>query len=125
RPRGRYSRVNPRLGFVYELRDGIDLYGNASRLFEPPTNYELEDEASGTGAVLAPMRGTVLELGARGGRERGERTALRWEVSLYRATIDDEILSVDDPFAPGTSLSANVDRTVHAGVEAAFGADVR
>jgi hypothetical protein len=37
---------------------------------------------------------------------------------------DGEILSLDDPLAPGTSLSANIDATVHAGIEAVLGAEL-
>jgi iron complex outermembrane receptor protein len=33
-------------------------------------------------------------------------------------------MSVDDPNAPGTSLSANIASTTHAGIEAAFGAEL-
>lgn len=43
-------------------------------------------------------------------------------VSAYYAQVRDEILSVEDPAAPGNSLSTNVDRTTHAGIEALAGA---
>ena len=45
-----------------------------------------------------------------------------WDVSAYYARLDDEILSVDDPAAPGNSLTANIDQTIHAGLEALLGA---
>jgi iron complex outermembrane receptor protein len=89
-----------------------------SRLFEPPTSFELEDNVAGGSATLSPMRGTVIEIGSRGERDLTAASSLSWDVSLYHAAIDDEILSVDDPAAPGTSLATNVDETVHAGVEA-------
>jgi iron complex outermembrane receptor protein len=65
------------------------------------------------------MQGSVFEIGLRGAGG-GANGSFNWDVSLYRAGIDDEILSVDDPLAPGTSLSTNVDQTVHAGIEALF-----
>src|SRR5690606_8164355 len=67
--------------------------------------------------ALKAMKGTVLEVGTRG---HGELAAARWdwEATAYYARIDDEILSVENPAAPGTNLASNVDRTVHAGVEA-------
>ncbi len=121
-PSGRFTRFNPRAGFIRSIGNHVSLYGNLSSLYEPPTNYQLEDEASGSDAILNAMRGTVLEVGA-----RGEGTLLRdgvlfWDVALYRAGIRDAILSIDDPEAPGTSLSANMDRTTHAGLEAIVGA---
>jgi iron complex outermembrane receptor protein len=95
----------------------VDLFANASRLYEPPTNYELEDEASGGSSILDAMHGTVLEVGTRG-RSTASAIAWSWEVAVYYAAIEDEILSVDDPAAPGTSLSANIAKTTHAGLEA-------
>src|SRR5690606_21565325 len=117
-PRGSYSRINPRAGFIRAIGDHVDLYGNVSRLYEPPTNYQLEDEAAGSDAILDAMRGTVLEVGARGQHSLRREGFVAWDVALYHASIRDEILSVDDPAAPGTSLSSNVDRTTHAGLEA-------
>jgi len=118
-PSSRYDRFSPRAGFLLDLGRGVTFYGNASGLFEPPTNYELEDNVAGGDATLAPMTGKVVELGAR--RLPSVGGPLSWDVSVYYALIDDEILSVEDPNAPGTSLSTNIDRTIHAGVEAMVG----
>src|SRR5690606_36319584 len=49
---------------------------------------------------------------------------VNWDVAAYYTALRDEILSVDDPDAPGTSLSANIDGTTHAGVEALLGASL-
>jgi iron complex outermembrane receptor protein len=46
---------------------------------------------------------------------------LTWDVAGYFARISDEILSVDDPNAPGNTLVTNVDKTTHAGLEALVG----
>ena len=115
-PRASYDRINPRIGFIRSFGDAASLYGNLSSLFEPPTNFELEDNAAGN-AALEAMQGSVIEIGARG----GDGSPLFWDLSVYYAAIDDEILSVEDPAAPGTSLVTNVERTTHAGLEALFG----
>ncbi len=52
---------------------------------------------------------------------RGD-TRLTWDVSGYYTALHNEILSIDDPLAPGTSLSSNIDKTTHAGIETLFGA---
>ena len=44
-----------------------------------------------------------------------------WDIAAYYARISDEILSMDDPNAPGNSLVTNIDKTTHAGVEALVG----
>jgi iron complex outermembrane receptor protein len=119
-PKDTYERVNPRIGIVRSFASGASFYGNLSSLFEPPTNYELEDNVAGGSATLRPMQGSVIEVGTRGERAAGSANRWGWDVSLYYAVIDDEILSVEDPGAPGTSLATNVDRTVHAGIEAMF-----
>ena len=67
------------------------------------------------------MRGTVLEVGTRGKQALGQRNHWNWDVALYYTRLRNEILSRDDPSAPGTSLSINADRTVHAGIEAVVG----
>jgi iron complex outermembrane receptor protein len=123
-PSDDYSAINPRLGAIYRIAEGATVYGNVSRLFEPPTVFELADDVRADGTALDAMKGTVIEVGARGERALGASTSAFWDVSLYYAWIEDEILSVDDPAAPGTSLSTNIDDTTHAGLEAAFAASV-
>src|SRR5690606_3637117 len=67
------------------------------------------------------MRGEVFEIGTRG-KSESDSTQWNWAFSAYYAQLQDEILSIDDPAAPGSSLSANVDDTIHAGIEAVVGA---
>ncbi len=124
-PKGDYSSINPRLGVIRALGADSEVYGSLSRLYEAPTTFELEDDVRGGESTLDAMRGGVAEFGVRGASGAGGGAARwHWDVSAYYARIRNEILSVDDPGAPGTSLSANIDRTVHAGIEALFGASV-
>ncbi len=99
-----------------------EVFGSVSRLFEPPTTFEMEDDARGGNVTLDAMHGTVYELGVRSTPGEGAGTRWRWDVAAYYAQIRDEILSVDDPAAPGNSLTTNIDRTTHAGIEALVGA---
>jgi iron complex outermembrane receptor protein len=124
-PSDTYTALNPRLGAIFDLNDEVVLYANASRLFEPPTNFELQDNIAGGDATLDAMTGTVIEIGTRGGDSFGANNRWGWDMSLYYADIRDEILSVDDPSAPGTSLTTNVDRTIHAGLEVLLDASWR
>ena len=121
-PNDEYSRVNPRVGLLYEPSETLSLYGNISGLFEAPTNFELEDNVTGGSATLAPMKGRVVEFGARGGGELVSGGNWSWDVSYYYAWVDNEILSVEDPNAPGTSLVTNIDDTLHSGIEALLSA---
>ncbi|RYY77631.1 MAG: TonB-dependent receptor, partial [Comamonadaceae bacterium] len=115
--------LNPRIGLTRQLSPTAQLFANVSRLYEAPTLYELQDDVRGGNATLDPMRGVVLEVGTRG-THTIDRHRLHWDTAVYYGRLDGEILSRDDPAAPGTSLSTNVDRTVHAGVEALLGASL-
>ncbi len=117
-PDARFSSFNPRAGAIASLGDAGELYGNVSRLFEAPTTFQMQDDVRGGNAVLEPMTGTVAEVGFRSVAKPSGGTRFRWDVGAYYARIDDEILSVDDPNAPGNSLTTNIDQTVHAGFEA-------
>jgi iron complex outermembrane receptor protein len=116
-PHDTYSHVNPQLGVIYTHTSSIDLYANLSGLYEPPTNYELEDNVAGGNSTLDAMQGAVIEVGARATALQGRLNAV-WSASAYYAEIEDEILSIEDLNAPGTSLVTNVDATSHAGIEA-------
>jgi len=124
-PRADYAAFNPRLGVIRALGSGNEAYASISRLHEAPTTFELKDDARGGNATLDAMHGGVVEVGLRGSRAASaDVVGWRWDASLYYARIRDEILSIDDPSAPGTSLSANIPRTVHVGIEALLGASI-
>lgn len=125
-PKEDYASFNPRIGLVRQLSANSEAFASVSRLYEAPTTFELEDDVRGNNHVLDAMHGTVFEIGLRGSRpsERVDEPRFHWDLAVYSATIRDEILSVDDPAAPGTSLSTNIDRTVHAGIEAAIGGSI-
>jgi len=124
-PKDDYSSLNPRIGVIRAISPTSELFASASRLYEAPTTFELEDDARGDGSTLDAMHGNVIEAGLRGATAgSAEATRWHWDVSAYYARLNDEILSIDDPSAPGTSLSANVDRTIHAGIEALVGASI-
>ncbi|GAB3372356.1 TonB-dependent receptor [Spongiibacter taiwanensis] len=123
-PKGDYDSINPRVGVIYQINDEIALFANLSKLYEAPTLYELEDDARGNQETLNAMQGTVAEIGSRGSQKLGTASSWNWDVSLYLAHLEDEILSRDDPSAPGTSLSINAEDTLHGGLEALFSARV-
>lgn len=124
-PDANYTAINPRIGVIHALTPTSEAFASLSRLHEAPTNFELQDDVRGNDATLDAMHGTVAEIGLRGTSPgAADATRWHWDVSLYYARIRDEILSVDDPLAPGTSLSTNVDRTTHAGIEALVGASI-
>lgn len=124
-PGNDYASFNPRIGALYAIGMRSQAYASLGRLYEAPATFELQDDARGGDATLDAMHGMVVEIGLRGTTPRSaDAPSWHWDASLYDARIRNEILSVDNPVAPGTSLSANIDRTTHAGVEALLGASL-
>lgn len=122
-PRGDFNSLSPRAGVIFQAAKDVEFFANLSRLYEAPTNFELQDDVSPDNKALDAMHGSVIELGTRGKQSLFNAADYwRWDLAIYYAKLTDEILSVDDPKAPGTSLSANVDSTIHAGIEALLGA---
>jgi iron complex outermembrane receptor protein len=117
-PHDSYSRINPQLGLIYDVAADFSFFANLSALFEPPTNFQLQDNVRDE--ILDAMHGIVAEAGIRGDLQTERGRDWSWSASVYHAQVEDEILSVDDPNAPGTSLVTNFDATIHAGIEAAL-----
>jgi iron complex outermembrane receptor protein len=115
-PRAEFSTVNPRIGVIQSMGEQGEWYASLSRTYEPPTIFQLENDLRGNDETLDAMHGMVGEIGLRGGAGSGT-FRWNWDVSAYYADIRNEILSVDDPAAPGNSLVTNIDRTTHAGIE--------
>ena len=96
------------------------MFGNISRSAEVPSFGE---SAMGPGiptipfTSIRPQRATTYEIGT-----RGRRPDLTWELTAYRANINDELLCLYSAF--GNCNVTNADKTVHQGIEAGLGAAV-
>ena len=120
-PNTNYAGINPSLGLMYRFEKNASAYANVSRMYEPPTNYNLGDNiTAGAGdKSLKAMEGTSIEIGTRGKHEFNVLNTMNWDLSMYYSWLNNEILSVSP--TPGTSLSTNVNNTIHAGVEGLIG----
>jgi iron complex outermembrane receptor protein len=120
-PNEDYQGINPSLGLSYRFLKEATAYGSVTRLYEPPTNYNLGDNtvANVSDASLKAMEGTSVEIGTRGTHEFNTLNTMKWDLSLYYSWLNNEILSVSP--MPGLSISKNVDNTIHAGVEGLIG----
>ena len=111
-----YTGVNPRIGFTYQLNSDMQIFGNVSRSFEPPTVTEfsalLDD---GSFEILDAQKATTFELGA-----RGKLANLNIDFATYYSRLQDEILNQEDPSVPsgsGETVFSNADNTDHSGIE--------
>ena len=125
-----WTAFNPRIGLIYSPFKGEDvqLFGNLSRSYEPPTFDELVGTEVTTNINTSPKRlyaialdkqtATTLELGSKG------RTArFSWNVAAYRSWVHNEILEVKD-YVRGIKRTENYSTTLHQGVEVGLNAVV-
>jgi iron complex outermembrane recepter protein len=116
-----YLDVSPKVGFVWQMFPTIQMYGNASRAYEPPLLLEITapGQLNSNLRLLNPQKAWQFEIGTR--NNWGER--LWWDVSVYDIELWDEIQNVNiQPFpaAPFTiPRFRNIDRSRHTGVEVA------
>lgn len=108
-----FEGVSPKLGAIWRPAEGRQVFANLSRSFEPPTFSELNQNLAGF-VPLRAQKAWTLEAGTRGARSNHV-----WELSLYRAQVEDAFIA----FAVNPELGIpspvfNADKTVHQGLEA-------
>jgi iron complex outermembrane receptor protein len=116
----KYTQWIPRLGVIHNLNDSSQIFANISKNFEPP----IFDVATTMLAAKA-QTGTTIEIGSRGelnfnqGRDQGF-----WDVTLYRSQLKNEFQTIcaNNSTPCGSSITANVPRTIHQGIELGVGA---
>ena len=109
-----YLGFSPKVGAIYAVQQGVQLFGNVAGSFEPPSFGEGPQLI--TGGPLKAQRAVTAEIGT-----RGTNAGLSWDMSVYRATLNNELLSVQTPVGGNqtSGVTVNAQRTVHQGVEAA------
>ena len=106
-----YGAFSPKFGLRYDVTAGTQVFANLSRSFEPPSFAELTGGQITT--VNSAQHGTTIELGT-----RVETANLALDAALYRATLRNELLGLNDP--NGQPLGTiNAPKTVHQGLELA------
>lgn len=108
-----YQNVSPKAGVRWDGR-GVQVFGNVSGSYEPPSF----SETNGALTPNAAQTATTVELGTRGGRAN-----FRWDAVVYASEVEDEFLALVDP--DGVPLgTTNADRTLHQGLELFAEADL-
>lgn len=109
-----FNWIAPRIGVLWEAQDGAQVFANITRSVEPP-NFSALVQTGVTGFVpLDPQDAWTAEVGT-----RGRHGPFTWDIALYRAQIEGELLNYT--VQPGIPAAAfNAQDTVHQGVEAAL-----
>lgn len=107
-----FDWVAPRVGLLWEAPDGAQLFANVTRSVEPPNFGSLSPTGTGFAPVEA-QEAVTYEAGA-----RGRRGAFTWDVTLYHAELEKELLQFSvSQDRPATTF--NAEETYHRGIEAA------
>ncbi|ATQ41269.1 TonB-dependent receptor family protein [Caulobacter mirabilis] len=110
-----YDWIAPRFGLLWESQDGVQVFANVTKSVEPPNFGAMSPTGTGFAPVEAQEAWTA-EVGTRG--RRGDFT---WDVTLYRAWLDGEMLQYVVDNSVGIPASTfNADKTIHQGLEAAL-----
>jgi iron complex outermembrane receptor protein len=122
------TALAPRAGLRYTFDNDIQVFGNVSRSVEPPNTWAFltipptftSGPATGLsrrGLDLKDQKANTIELGT-----RGRAFDSNWSLSVYRALVKNELLSVEVIPASATSAAitaeSNATPTVHQGIEA-------
>ncbi|KRG83418.1 TonB-dependent receptor [Stenotrophomonas daejeonensis] len=121
----RYTHASPRIGAIWQPRDGLRLFANLSRSNEVPTWWEIaaaEAPANNPAAAQASLlrlrvqSADTIELGADG--RIGGDGSMNWSLVAYRSKVDDELMSMVDDTGSRTGTYNYAAGTTHQGVEA-------
>ena len=118
--RTEFDLWSPKLGLLWDVSRDWQVFGNVSRSAEVPSFGESVALQAIPFFSIKPQRATTYEIGTRGGT-----ADYTWDLSLYRANIDDELICFTAPGQPNNTCQVgNADKTIHQGVELGFGAAV-
>lgn len=112
-----FEGASPKLGIMFRPAASHQVFANLSRSFEPPIFQDLNQTNQPTNPGFVPLRAQkawTAEIGT-----RGEVGAFRYELSVYRSAVDDQLLSFNvDPEAGIPAATFNAESTTLQGVEA-------
>jgi iron complex outermembrane receptor protein len=107
----KYSGTSPKLGVRADIAQGIQVFANIAKSYEPPSFSEI---TGGLRPVLnRAQSATSAEVGT-----RGTLANVQWDVALYHAKLKDELLQVGTNVV-NAPITINAPRNTHSGLEAA------
>lgn len=103
----------PRIGLIWQNASGQQVFANVTKSVEAPNYGALVQTPFPQFTSVQPQEAVTAEIGTRGRNGR-----FIWDIAIYRAEIDGEMLAFTaTPDLPGTF---NAENTIHQGLEAAL-----
>jgi iron complex outermembrane receptor protein len=122
-----YAHFNPSAGLTYKATPWLTLYGSYAVANRVPTPAELSCAGPQNACSLAnffvgdpdlkQVVSQTLEAGLRGAVKPAAEATLKYDLSLYRSDLDDDIAFVNSG-AQGRAFFANIGRTRRQGIDA-------
>lgn len=114
-----FDVFSPKLGMIWDVTPSTQMFANISKSAEIPSFGE--NTVGSIPFTAVEQDAVTYEIGT-----RGRLPNFNWDVSLYRADIDNELqcLTIVSPFFTNQCAVTNADSTVHQGVELGFSAAV-
>ena len=111
-----FDEFSPKFGVLFDYSPDVQVYANYSRSAEFPGFIELAQVNSFV--PVDAQTAWTMEAGS-----RGRHGPASWDVSVYRAEIEGEMLQFrTGPDVPASTF--NADETIHQGIEAALSLDI-
>jgi iron complex outermembrane receptor protein len=107
----KYDQIAPKAGLRWD-GEQMQFFANVSGSYEPPSF----SETITANIARDAQTGMTVEIGT-----RGRKGFMRWDLALYHAKIENELLTVLDPIT-NLSTTTNAEETSHAGAE--LGAEI-
>ncbi|ARP98901.1 TonB-dependent receptor family protein [Pseudorhodoplanes sinuspersici] len=112
-----FNLWSPKFGLLWDIDPTAQVFANISRSAEVPSFGEGSSALAIPFTQIQAQRATTYEIGT-----RGRRPYVTWDIALYRAEIQNELLCFSNQAATGSCDVLNAGRTVHQGLEVGFGA---
>jgi iron complex outermembrane receptor protein len=113
----RFSAFSPKVGFVWQAAEAVQLFGNVSRSYEPPLLLELTSCGAPGFLDLQAQDAWQFEFGSRG--RLGSRA--QWDAAFFDVEISNEIINLNVQPFPGAPFTIpsyrNASGTRHRGLE--------
>lgn len=110
------TAFNPKIGVLWDVSADWQVFANVTKATEMPSFGEL-NFANAALTNTRPQKALTYEIGT-----RGATRDYHWDLALYHSRLRHEFLFED--LGGGLTAVTNAEKTVHQGVEAAFGVTV-
>ncbi len=112
----KFNELSPKVSLLYSPLPFFNMYGNFSTSFETPTTTEFANNPGGAGGFnsnLKPQKAIGYEAGLKG----IIRTRLTYDLAIFYADVEDELIPFQVPEVPGREFFRNAGRSRHYGLE--------